>query len=325
MSTPVRLLTFAAALAAVFVLALVGARTLLPADLAQAGQSRTGHSSNNPSQDGHEKEGQMDHTSAPAPSAQHSNDSHDAGSHDESGQTPGADPVRGLAVAQDGYQLVALTAPRAVGQAGTLAFRLTGPDAKPVTDYTTAHDKDLHLVVVRSDGTHFRHVHPAIDAAGTWSLPWRWVAAGSYRVFADFVPAATGETLTLTSILDVAGDLQPTTLAADTSEATVDGFTVTLDGAPAAGTDAMLTFTVTRSGKPVTALQPYLGAAGHLVALRAGDLAYLHVHPMDEPAGESGPAVAFMAQAPTPGRYLLYLDFQIDGQVHTATFTTTAR
>ena len=51
MSTPVRLLAFAAALAAVFVLALVGARTLLPADLAQAGQDRTGHSSSNPEKD----------------------------------------------------------------------------------------------------------------------------------------------------------------------------------------------------------------------------------------------------------------------------------
>ena len=32
-----------------------------------------------------------------------------------------------------------------------------------------------------------------------------------------------------------------------------------------------------------------------------------------------------MAEAPTAGRYLLYLDFQVDGQVHTATFATTAR
>jgi hypothetical protein len=61
------------------------------------------------------------------------------------------------------------------------------------------------------------------------------------------------------------------------------------------------------------------------VALRAGDLAYLHVHPMgDEPAAESGPDIAFMAQVPSPGRYLLYLDFQVEGQVHTATFTVTA-
>jgi len=72
MRTPVRLLALAAALAVVFVLALVGARTLLPADLAQAGQDRTGHSSSNP-----EKDSSMDHTTASTPSAQHSEDSHD--------------------------------------------------------------------------------------------------------------------------------------------------------------------------------------------------------------------------------------------------------
>lgn len=313
MSTPVRLLTFAGVLAAVFVLALVGARALLPADLAQAGQGRTGNTS-------HQEESGMEHTTAATPSAQHSEDSHD-----EHGEAPAADPVRGLTVAQDGYQLGSLTAPGVVGEDGTLSFRLTGPDGKPVTDYTTAHDKDLHLIVVRSDGSRFRHVHPSIDRAGTWSIPWRWAAAGSYRVFADFVPAATGETLTLTSTLEVAGDLQPVTLGKDATKSTVDGFTVTLDGTPAAGTSSMLTFTVTRDGTSVTTLQPYLGAAGHLVALRVGDLAYLHVHPMDDPAGESGPEVAFMAEAPSPGRYLLYLDFQVDGRVHTAAFTTTAR
>ncbi|NKX51639.1 hypothetical protein HER39_13910, partial [Arthrobacter deserti] len=40
-----------------------------------------------------------------------------------------------------------------------------------------------------------------------------------------------------------------------------------------------LTVIVTRGGQPVKTLEPYLGAYGHLVALRAGDLAYLHVHP----------------------------------------------
>ena len=85
----------------------------------------------------------------------------------------------------------------------------------------------------------------------------------------------------------------------------------------------MLTVRLTRDGLPVTLLEPYLGAYGHLVALREGDLAYLHVHPHgEEPeTGQtSGPEVAFEVTAPTPGRYLLYLDFQVDGQVHTAPF-----
>ncbi len=79
--------------------------------------------------------------------------------------------------------------------------------------------------------------------------------------------------------------------------------------------------TISRAGEPVTELEPYLGAFGHLVALRDGDLAYLHVHPHgDEPqAGEtSGPEIVFEATAPTQGRYLLYLNFQVDGEVHTA-------
>ena len=71
----------------------------------------------------------------------------------------------------------------------------------------------------------------------------------------------------------------------------------------------------------VALVEPYLGAFGHLVALRDGDLAYLHVHPHgDAPtAGQtSEPDIVFEAIAPTPGRYLLFLDFQVDGQVHTA-------
>ncbi len=308
MSGPVRLLAFGAALLAVFVLALLGARTLLPAGLAS---SRAGTS-------GGPGGASMEHGSDPAPSP--------APEHTDSGGPAAAtpDPVRGLSVAQGGYRLEALTAPPRGDRGGLLSFRLTGPDGRPVTGYRAAHEKDLHLVVVRSDGTWFRHVHPRLDGAGTWSLPWRWAAAGSYRVYADFVPAATGENLTLTSTVEVAGALTPAPLGPDTTRVRSDGYTVELAGAPAAGTSSALTFTVTRDGRPAS-LQPYLGAAGHLVALRAGDLAYLHVHPADSAPAASGGQVAFRAEVPTPGRYLLYLDFRVDGQVHTARFTTTAR
>ena len=63
--------------------------------------------------------------------------------------------------------------------------------------------------------------------------------------------------------------------------------------------------------------EPYLGAAGHLVAIRVGDLGYLHVHSL---AGEAGP-VSFAASFPTPGTYRLFFDFSSDGEIHTASFT----
>ncbi len=58
-------------------------------------------------------------------------------------------------------------------------------------------------------------------------------------------------------------------------------------------------------GDPVT-VEPYLGARGHLVALREGDGAYLHVHPLDEDASGRGP-VRFATSFPTAGRYRLFL------------------
>jgi hypothetical protein len=84
-------------------------------------------------------------------------------------------------------------------------------------------------------------------------------------------------------------------------------------GAPHAGKEADLSFTITRNGQEVS-VDPYLGANGHLVALRDGDLAFLHVHPHDDD-------VAFAATFPTPGRYRLFLQFKHEGQVHTAAFT----
>lgn len=72
--------------------------------------------------------------------------------------------------------------------------------------------------------------------------------------------------------------------------------------------------------------QPYLGAYGHLVVLRVGDLAYAHVHPEGTPGDghtAPGPAVAFHADLATGGAYRLFLDFQTGGVVHTAAFTAT--
>lgn len=239
-----------------------------------------------------------------------------------------ADSLKGLALGLNGYVLSPIEAPAGVGESGVLHFQIQDASGIPVTAFSTEHDKDLHLIVTRSDGSQFRHVHPVLDkATGTWSLPWEWSEAGSYRVFADFTPAdADASGLTLTRTVQVAGEFVPV-VPRPTLVAEVDGFTVSLEGDLVTGTASDLVLTVTRDGEPVTALEPYLGAFGHLVALRDGDLAYLHVHAEgDKPStGEtSGPEIAFAAEAPTAGRYLLYLDFQVDGRVHTAEFVVDA-
>jgi len=239
------------------------------------------------------------------------------------------DVPRGLMVSSRGYTLDLAARRLPVGTGVPVAFRVLGADGEPVTSYTESHEEDLHLIAVRRDTTGFQHVHPELGPDGTWRVPLD-LTAGSWRVFADFVPGEgemAGQTLTLGADLDVAGDYRPVPLPAASPTAQVDGYTVTLDGELVPGEESELTLSVSRGGQPVRDLQPYLGAYGHLVALRVGDLAYLHVHPAGEPGDgrtQPGPGVTFYASVPSAGDYRLYLDFRHDGVVRTVEFTATA-
>ncbi len=183
----------------------------------------------------------------------------------------------------------------------------------PVRDYDVEHERRMHLIVVRRDLTGFQHLHPTLRADGTWETRIALPDAGSYRVFADF--SHDGEATTLASDLRVDG---PADLRALPAPATHRRRGRRLRGPPrtrapcAPASEAELRFTVTRDGEPVET-EPYLGAGGHLVALREGDLAFLHVHPAD--------GLGFMATFPSPGRYRLFLQFKHEGVVRTAAFT----
>ena len=241
----------------------------------------------------------------------------------------GAEAAAGLAVAEDGYALRLGTSRFRRGEPGELRFRIEAADGAAVRRFDELHERRLHLILVRRDGTGFQHLHPEMAADGTWAAPVEFAAAGDYRAFADF--SVGGEQHTLAADLFVSGGAfaarpfpAPAPLAT-----TGDGYEVGLDaGAPRAGRPERLTFAVSQGGEEVEDLQPYLGAKGHLVALREGDLAYLHVHPEEgghEHGGEAAPAhaneIAFAATFPTAGRYRLYLQFRHGGAVHTAEFT----
>ncbi|TWD81618.1 hypothetical protein FB561_2734 [Kribbella amoyensis] len=242
--------------------------------------------------------------------------------HGEGHGDPAAQPP-GLAVSQSGYTLVPVTTFFQPKKQETLRFAIHGPDGKPVTKYTATHEKNLHLIAVRRDLSGFHHVHPTMAADGTWSIPFTFTAGGTWRLYADFQPAALEKPLTLGTDVNVSGLYVPVPLNEPAAVSTIHGYVVTLAGKPAAGKEAELTFTVTKDGKPVTDLQPYLGAFGHLVSLRSGDLAYLHNHPAQTAkAGQKGgPGISFGTTFPTAGTYSLFLDFQHAGAVHTAEFT----
>jgi hypothetical protein len=243
----------------------------------------------------------------------------------EAGPAGEQDAVRGLAVSDGGMKLELERTELSRGARSQLRFRIAGSDGAAVRDFEVEHEKRMHLIVVRRDMTGFQHLHPALAGDGTWSAPLTLAEAGSYRVFADF--KHEGRNVTLASDLAVDGPATWEEVPAASAEAAAGGgFRVRLAGEESsAGEESELGFEVTRGGEPVE-VDPYLGARGHLVALREGDLAYLHVHPVEGEGGhggghEAGGPIAFATEFPTDGRYRLFLQFKVDGRVHTAAFT----
>jgi hypothetical protein len=228
--------------------------------------------------------------------------------------------VGGLSISASGYTLVPRETSFHTGKQ-TLSFVITGPDRKVVTQYAVVHDKQLHLVLSRRDLTGYQHIHPTMSPDGTWTVTAELSKTGMWRAIADFTAIGAGgvqTAVTLGTDLTVAGNYAPETLPAATREASVDGYTVTYEGTPMLGTTSPLLFRVFKDGTPVSTLDRYLGSYGHLVMLRQLDVAYIHTHPEND---LSGGAVKFWTVAPSSGTYRMFFDFQVDGAVHTASFT----
>ncbi|MFG1775192.1 hypothetical protein ACGFIR_17890 [Micromonospora sp. NPDC049051] len=244
------------------------------------------------------------------------------GAHEHGADQAAAAQAGGLSVSSAGYTLTPVAAAFTAGRDGELRFQVRDAQRRPVTRFAIVHDKPMHLIVVRRDLTGYQHLHPTMAADGTWSVPLTLPQPGVWRAYADFTALADdGRQTPVTLGVDLAapGGYQPKPLPAPATSATVDGFTVSYQGTPQAGVTVPFTFRVDSAGGRAT-LERYLGAYGHLVALREGDLGYLHVHPEPQPVDG---AVTFWVTAPDPGRYRLYLDFQVAGVVRTAEFTLT--
>ena len=247
----------------------------------------------------------------------------DAGAHGAEAAHGAADaaprPVRGLAVGEDGLRLVVDDPELRRDRPEELRFRIVGEDNRTVSDFEVEHEKRMHLILARRDLTGFQHLHPEQDADGSWHTRVRLPAAGSYRMFADFSREEEPHTLASDLRIDGRADLRALPAASPVADAG-EGYEVRREGGGAhAGEEAELGFTVLKDGEPVR-VEEYLGAGGHLVALREGDLAFLHVHPT-----EHGDSIAFEATFPTTGRYRLFLQFKHDGRVRTAAFTEQVR
>ena len=278
--------------------------------LAACGSSTdSGHTSSMPG---------MNHSSKPSPSA--------SGGAMES--MPGMDTAstgNGLAATKDGYRMTSTANGLPADKATDYRFTITGPDGKPVTDFAVDQTKRMHFYAIRSDLTGFQHLHPTMADDGTWTAPLAAPQPGTWRLYASFTPdsgSGKGKDFVLSRTAKVPGMPMTTALPKASGTTTVDGYTVAVKGDLMAGMAHQLTATITKDGKPVTDLQPYLDTYAHLTAFHQGDVAFAHLHPETKVHGDhGGPALTFHAEFAQSGNWRLFLQFQTAGRLHTASLT----
>ncbi|MHA6758053.1 hypothetical protein [Streptacidiphilus sp. PAMC 29251] len=231
----------------------------------------------------------------------------------------------GLAATSGGYTLTPAATTLPAGKASGYRFTIIGPDGKPVTGFAVDQTKTLHFYAIRSDLTGFQHIHPTMAADGTWTAPLAALTPGTWRLFATFTPATgsgKGADFVLSRTVNVPGTPMDTALPPASTSTTVDGYTVSLTGGLVAGMAHPLTVTITKAGKPVTDLQPYLDTYAHLTAFHEGDSAFAHLHPTTAVTGDhGGPTLSFHAELASAGNWRLFLQFRTAGTLHTAAIT----
>ncbi|MFF4363106.1 hypothetical protein [Streptomyces sp. NPDC001604] len=267
------------------------------------------------------------HSSA-MPGMDHGNRPSSTAPADAMASMPGMDTAatgNGLAAARDGYRMTSGTTGLPAGRSADYRFTVTGPDGRPVTDFTVDQTKRMHFYAVRTDLTGFQHLHPTMAQDGTWTAPLAALRPGTWRLYTSFTPATgsgEGKDFVLSRTVKVSGMPMPTALPKASGTTTVDGYTIAVKGDLTAGTAGRLTATVTENGKPVTDLQPYLDTYAHLTAFHQGDLSFAHLHPETKVNGDhGGPTLTFHAEFAQPGNWRLFLQFQTAGKLHTAALT----
>lgn len=204
----------------------------------------------------------------------------------------------------------------------TIAIKIQDKNGKPIDKLDTVHEKQMHVIIVSKDLTFFNHIHPDNKGNGEFTVTTQFPTAGEFKVIADITPTGMG-TMNKSQWFTIQGSAPaPKAIEPDaTLTKVVDGKEITLSiDHLMANMELNMNFNIkdAQTKQPVTDLQPYLGAVGHVVILSQDAGNYLHVHPSEEKA--KGPDAKFMTTFPHSGVYKIWGQFQHNGKVFTVPF-----
>jgi len=238
--------------------------------------------------------------------------------------------VRAAAADTSAYVLDLETIPRVLRPQQKASARFFVRDPRTLATirrFDLVHERVFHLFVIGQDLEYFTHIHPTLHDDGSLDVGIELPRPGVYQLIADFLPAGGSPQLLQKSIVTAGytGPLVATPVVArDVGDKIVRDTRVKLTMPdPIAGREQLVTFDIedAMSGAPVTDLEPYLGAAGHLLIVSADLAIAAHSHPVAEISKPGGPTVVFQMLFPRAGDYRMWVQFQRHGQVLTSSFT----
>jgi methionine-rich copper-binding protein CopC len=226
-----------------------------------------------------------------------------------------------------------------------LLFTIKDEDGNPVHDLVAEHDRLLHIIVISDDKSVFLHLHTDTTAqqlaASRFPVQVSFPKPGLYLVSAGFT--RRGKSFSQNFYVRVPGDATPQSPAADTSfTKTFGAYSVSL-AVPRTLTATKtyrLRYSISKDGKDVTDLQPYLAAAMHLGVVREDLRRFQHTHGLvsaplldrllDPSLANNvhanlpsffGPDIDALVSFPTPGVYTLFGEIRRGKDVIVTKFT----
>jgi hypothetical protein len=210
---------------------------------------------------------------------------------------------------------------------------------EPVKHFDIIHDKLMHLIIVnKEDLSHFAHIHPKLESeTGIFHIVHTFQKAGKYKMWTDTKPKGGMQQILSAFAFNVEGQPihSPAIIAHEETRVKniiADGqsYRISMNCQPeqlVAGRNIKMTFEIKdANGKPITNLEPLMAAGGHCVIIDSDGREFLHVHPVEEVSDvagwRGGPSVSFLANFPKPGLYRAWGQFQHEGRLLTADFTS---
>ena len=223
---------------------------------------------------------------------------------------------------------VALTlksSPARAGESVRVAVMLQTSNGKPIEirDLLVVHTRRLHLLITDPSLQDYQHVHPEpTEVPGEWSFEFTPRAAGAYRVFADFTPAATNRGLYANADLNVEPSSSAAVLPAFAPASNaVPGYAIELVPSLSplrAKVPVDLKLKITRADGATVPLEPVMDAYAHLVAFDRTRSGFAHLHPMQndptQPPDRVRPELDFKITIPSPGRYVVWAQVNLAGR-----------